>query len=454
MRRYSPIHRICFALLFAFSLCSGAVAQEKSEKRPVALEADVTGTIGPATALYVSKAIAKARAMQAEVLILRLDTPGGLMTSMREIIEAIVASPVPVVGYVAPSGAHAASAGTYILYSTSIAAMAPGTNIGAATPVQIGGDGVPGLPSPGEKKDGEAGKKPPASTLEHKATNDAVSLIRGLAEMRGRNADWAEKAVREAATLHATQALELHVIDAVAADDVELLKAIDGRKVTAGGRERKLATAGIAIERIQPDFMSRLLGTIANPNIALMLMMIGFYGLIFEVMSPGAVVPGVLGAISLLLGLYALSELPLDIAGLALLMLGIAFMIAEAFMPSFGILGIGGIVAFVFGAAMLVNTDIPEYRVSPSVIGGTAVTSAAFLILLMGYVWRGQRRKPVSGAEQLIGSQALVLEWQGLEGYVWALGERWHARADKEFTPGQKLKVQELDGLTLIVSPE
>ena len=455
MRRYSPVLRLWFALLFAFVLCSGAAAQENSEKRPVALEADITGAIGPATALYVSRSIAKARAMQAEVLILRLDTPGGLLTSTREIIEAIIASPVPVIGYVSPSGAHAASAGTYILYATSIAAMAPGTNIGAATPIQIGGEGLPGMPSPGEKeKNGESGKKPPASTLENKVTNDAVALIRGLAEMRGRNADWAEKAVREAATLHAKQALELHVIDAVAADDVELLKAIDGRKVTVGGRERKLATAGIEIVRIEPDFISRLLGTISNPNVALILMMIGIYGLLFELMSPGAVVPGVLGAISLVLALYALSELPLDLAGLALVMLGIAFMIAEAFMPSFGILGFGGIAAFVIGAAMLVNTDIPEYRVSPSVIGGTAVTSAAFLILLMGYVWRGQRRKPASGAEQLIGSQALVLEWQGFEGYVWAQGERWHARGDKEFTAGQKLKVQELDGLTLIVSPE
>lgn len=452
MCRSFPVLRLGFALLFALTLCGSVLAQEISEKRPVAFEADITGVIGPATALYVQKAIGGARSMQAEVLILRLDTPGGLLTSTREIIEAIIASPVPVIGYVAPSGAHAASAGTYILYATSIAAMAPGTNIGAATPIQIGGEGLPGLPSPDEKgKGGEAGKAPPASTLEHKATNDAVALIRGLAELRGRNADWAEKAVREAATLHASQALEQHVIDVIVPDTAALLKAIDGRKVTAVGHERTLATAGIEIVHIEPDFMVKVLGAIANPNVALILMLIGTYGLIFELMSPGAVVPGVLGAISLVLGLYALSELPLDLAGLALLMLGIAFMIAEAFMPTFGILGFGGIAAFVIGAAMLVNTDIPAYRVSHGVIAGTAAASAAFLILLMGYVWRGQRRKAVSGAEQLAGSEAVVLEWHGYEGYVWAQGERWHACGDKEFAPGQRVIAERLDGLTLVV---
>jgi membrane-bound serine protease (ClpP class) len=461
-----PIHRLLIALLLILSAPHSASGQEGDsvKPKPAALLIDITGVIGPATALYVQKTIDKAREDKAELLILRLDTPGGLLTSTREIIEAILASPTPVIGYVAPAGAHAASAGTYILYATNIAVMAPGTNIGAATPVQIGSPGLPGLPPPEEplpgkqpkdkSKDGEAAKSPhtPGSTLETKATNDAVALIRGLAELRGRNADWAEKAVREAATLNARQALENHVIDLVAADIDELLRAINGRKVTIGQKERILSTAGVKIERSEPGFMVKLLGAISNPNVALILMLVGIYGLIFELMNPGTVFPGVIGAISLVLGLYALSELPLDHAGLALLVLGIAFMTAEAFMPTFGILGFGGIAAFVIGAAMLINTDIPAYRVSYSVIGVMAAISAGFLILLLGYVWRGQRRKAVSGAEQLIGSEAAVLDWQDGEGYVWMQGERWHARGEKKFVPGEKVTVRALDGLTLTVA--
>ncbi len=451
MCRYS-VHRLLLALLITLSGLPGAFGQEGGSETPrrAALLAEITGVIGPATAHHVQTAIDEARARQAEVLILRLDTPGGLLSSTREIIESILASPVPVIGYVAPPGAHAASAGTYILYATNIAAMAPGTNIGAATPVQIGGGGLPGLPPAEEKgKDGQTGKTLP--TLETKAANDAVALIRGLAELRGRNADWAEKAVREAATLNARQALEQHAIDLIAPDIAALLQDINGRKVVIGQQERTLSTAGIEVARIEPDFMTKALGAIANPNVALILMLIGTYGLIFEMMSPGAVAPGVIGAICLVLGLYALSELPLDYAGLALVVLGIAFMIAEAFMPTFGILGFGGIAAFVIGAAMLVNTDIPAYRVSYSVIATMAVVSAAFLILIMGYVWRSQGRKAISGAEQLTGSEAVVLEWQDGEGYVWAQGERWHARGDKEFVAGQKLRVRRLDGLTLAV---
>ncbi|MGO9174460.1 MAG: NfeD family protein [Rhodomicrobium sp.] len=465
MCRHLSVYRLLAALFLALSMPHGGAGQESGGEKlqPVALQADITGVIGPATALYIQKAIDKARLRRAEVLILRLDTPGGLLTSTREIIESILASPVPVIGYVAPSGAHAASAGTYILYATSIAAMAPGTNIGAATPVQIGGGGIPGLPSPDEQrpgghsedksKGGEGGKpvNAPLPTLETKAANDAVALIRGLAELRGRNADWAEKAVREAATLNARQALESHAIDLIAPDTEALLRAIDGRKLVIGQQERTLATAGIEIVRVEPGFMAKALGAIANPNIALILMLIGVYGLFFELMSPGAVAPGVIGTISLVLALYALSELPLDYAGLTLVVLGIAFMIAEAFMPTFGILGFGGIGAFVFGAAMLVDTDIPAYRVSYSVIASMAAISAAFLIVLMGYVWRGQNRKAVSGAEQLTGSEAVVLDWQDGEGYVWAQGERWHARGDHKFVAGQKLTVQKLDGLTLIV---
>ncbi len=459
MCRYLSVHRLLAALVLALSLPPGALGQETGSQgaRRVALLAEITGVIGPATALFVQNAVDEARSRSAEVLILRLDTPGGLLTSTREIIESILASPVPVIGYVAPPGAHAASAGTYILYATNIAAMAPGTNIGAATPVQIGG--LPGLPSPEEqpagkpqdKGKGEETRQAPLPTLETKAANDAIALIRSLAELRGRNAEWAEKAVREAATLNARQALEQHAIDLIAPDIPALLRDVNGRKLVIAGQERTLSTAGIEVIIVEPGFMTKALGAIANPNVALILMLIGTYGLIFELMSPGAIAPGVIGAICLVLGLYALSELPLDYAGLALVVLGIAFMVAEAFMPTFGILGFGGIAAFVIGAGMLVNTNIPGYRVSYGVIATMAVVSAAFLILLMGYVWRSQRRKAVSGAEQLTGSEAVVLDWQDGEGYVWAEGERWHARGDKKFAAGQKLRVKRLDGLTLVV---
>ncbi len=460
------VRRVFLALLFVLAALAGAMAQRSGRGAPLhpAVLAEATGVIGPASALYIQDAVDEARKRQAEVLILRLDTPGGLLTSTREIVQTILASPVPVIGYVAPGGAHAASAGTYILYATSIAAMAPGTNIGAATPVHIGS--MPGLPSPPapqpaqekeknkEKKKGAEPAKPaqaPLPTVETKAANDAVAWIRSLAELRGRNADWAEKAVREAATLNPRQALDLHVIDLIAPDIRELLRAVHGRKIVINGQERTLQTAGIEVVRFEPGFMTKALGALANPNVALILMLIGTYGLIFELMSPGAVAPGVIGAICLVLGLYALSELPLDYAGLALVVLGMAFMIAEALMPTFGILGFGGIAAFVIGAAMLINTNTPEFRVSYSVIITMAAVSAAFLILLMGYLWRSQRRQAVSGTEELPGSEAIVLSWENGEGYVWAQGERWHARGGENYAAGQRLTVKKAEGLTLVV---
>lgn len=461
MRNYVRLRRVFPVFFLAILLLGTGAARSPDSTKRVAILAEITGVIGPATARYVEKAIE--RAQQAQLLIFRLDTPGGLVVSMRDIVKAILASPVPTVGYVAPPGAHAASAGTYILYAMNIAAMAPGTNIGAATPVQIGG--LPGLPEPNGEKPGSEppksdqkdGKPPPVSpgnALAAKSINDAVSLIRGLAELRGRNADWAEKAVREAATLHARQALDEHVIDFVANDIDELLRDINGRKIVLGNHEeRTLSTSGITVERFEPDFMTKALGTLANPNIALILMLIGIYGLIFEFMNPGMVLPGVAGAISLLLGLYALQELPLDYAGLALLVLGIAFMIAEAFLPSFGVLGFGGIAAFVIGAAMLIDTDIPQYQVSWPVIVGMAAVSAAFLILFVGYAWRSQTRKVRSGVEQLIGSEAIVLDWSGDRGHVWVEGERWNARSELSFAEGDRVKVKGRSDLTLFVGP-
>jgi membrane-bound serine protease (ClpP class) len=451
------VHRILLALLIALAALPAAWAQQEGASTPpprrIAILADITGVIGPATALFVRNAVDQARERHAEVLILRLDTPGGLLTSTRQIIQTIAASPVPVVGYVSPAGAHAASAGTYILYATSVAAMAPGTNIGAATPVQIGGTPLPAMPSqePPKDKDKTKPSQTPLPTIETKALNDAIALIRRQAELHGRNADWAEKAIREAAVLNDRQALEQHVIELVAPDITELLRALNGRKVSIAGQERTLATTGIEVERIEPGFLTKALAALANPNVALILMLIGTYGLIFELMSPGNIAPGVIGAISLVLGLYALSELPLDYAGLALIVLGMCFMIAEAFMPAFGILGIGGIAAFVIGAAMLVNTNIPAFQISYTVIAIMALISAAFLILLMGYVWRSQHRPPLGGADELPGSDAIVLSWENGEGYVWAKGERWRARGGRNFAAGQRLTVRKLDGLTLIV---
>ncbi len=429
---------------------ASAPAQEPAKR--IAVIANVTGAIGPASARYVEKAIREAKRRNAEVLILQLNTPGGLVSSMRSMIETILASPIPVVGYVAPPGAHAASAGTYILYATHVAAMAPGTNIGAATPVRLGG--TPSLPGTDPKDKKPGAKKPPTNqdSLARKATNDAVAFIRSLAELRHRNADWAEKAVREAATLHAREAVEMGVVEIVAADVSDLLLALDGRRVTVGKTARTLHTRGATLERFEPDFTTRVLGILADPNVSVILMMIGVYGLIFELANPGNVLPGVVGAIALVLGLYSLQQLPLDYAGLALLLLGVAFMVAEAFVPSFGALGIGGIVAFIVGATMLIDTDIPEFQLSLTVILTMAAVSGAFLILLIGYVWRTHHYKVQSGVEQMTGNKVTVVDWTGKEGHVWVQGERWNARGDRAYATGDELVVQRMDGLTLVVT--
>ncbi len=459
----------CLAVAVAVFLTAVAWAtaqtSDKSDPPPIAILAAIEGPIGPATVHHVERVLEHARARKAEVIILRLNTPGGLSDAMREIITAVLAAPAPVIGYVAPSGAHAASAGTYILYATHIAAMAPGTNLGAATPVAIGG--LPGgFPSPGDQpveegsepdgdknadNEGKQGGLAPAEATTAKATNDAVALIRSLAEMHGRNADWAERAVREAASLSASAALELNVIDLMARDVDELLVAADGRRVSIGGAEQVLSIAGLSVEFVDMDTMTRVLSVLSNPNIALILMMVGIYGIIFEFWNPGGIGPGVIGAICLMLGLYALNQLPLNYAGLALVGLGIAFMVVEAVTPTFGILGLGGVIAFVIGAAMLVDTDAPEYQVSWWLIGSLAVVSAAVLILLLGFTLRAYRRAPVTEYHRMAGAAGRVLEWSQGDGFVWAAGERWRARGPADLAPGQAVRVEGVDGLTLIV---
>ena len=413
---------------------------------------DLKGAIGPATASYIASGLERAREEGAAVVVIRMDTPGGLDTSMREIIREILAMPVPVVTYVHPSGARAASAGTYILYASHVAAMTPGTNLGAATPIQIGAaPAEPNQPDAGEgKEDGESAA--PKNAGERKAVNDAVAYIRSLAEMRGRNADWGEKAVREAASLSANAALEQNVIDIVAEDVGSLLQELDGRTVTVNGQERQLATAGLVLTEIEPDWLDELLAVITNPNVALILMMIGVYGLFFEFMNPGAMVPGTVGAISLLIGLYALAALPVDFVGLALILLGLALMVAEAFAPSFGILGIGGLAAFVFGAAIMFDTDVPQFRINRSIIAAVALFSAGLLIAVARVGIRSLRGRVETGSEELIGARAQVLDWQDGAGHVFVHSERWNAVGPTTLEKGATVTVDSISGLQLGVS--
>jgi membrane-bound serine protease (ClpP class) len=435
---------------------SPLVASAGENNSKLALTVSVEGAIGPATARYVKDALTKASERHAEIVVLRLNTPGGLSTSMREIIADVLASRVPVVGYVAPSGAHAASAGTYILYATHIAAMAPGTNLGAATPVQIGGP-LPGLPdatpdkSDKDKKDGSDQQPKTKDTMTAKATNDAVALIRSLAELRGRNADWGEKAVREAASLSANAALQANVIDLIARDQAELLRQIDGRVVeVAGGDTRHLATRDAAREAIDPGWISRLLKVITDPNVAFILMLIGIYGLIFELSSPGAVAPGVIGTICLLLGLYALNMLPINYAGLGLILLGITLLVIEAFNPTV-VLGLGGIIAFVFGAVMLFELEEPGFRLSWSVIGIAAAIFIGLILVVLGSLRRAQKGPVRLGAQAMRGLSAEILDWSESEGHVFTQGERWQARGTEAFKPGEVVEVANITDLTLVV---
>ncbi len=403
---------------------------------------EIAGPIGPATADYVDRSFDRALAEQAALIVLRMDTPGGLVDSMRVIIQKILAAPVPVVGFVAPSGAHAASAGTYILYACQIAAMAPGTNLGAATPIQMSGRA-------------QAADEAPADTvgLDEKMVNDAVAYIRSLAQLRGRNAEWAEQAVRKAASLSAAEALDAGVIDLMADDLDDLLVAIDGRTVEVGGEERTIETADPTVVTFAPDWRSELLGLITNPNVAYILMLIGIYGIILEFYNPGMLFPGVTGAIFLLLALYAFQALPVNYAGLALIGLGLALMIAEMLAPSFGALGIGGIIAFVAGSIMLMDTNAPGFGISWQVVGGMALAAATLLLALMWLLARSQRQPVMTGREVMIGSRARVVSWDRTSGRVHALGEVWNARGPAGLAAGQEVTITAIEGLTVEVEP-
>lgn len=469
----------CLAGLADLTGSSVASTDDTDSNHAVVLELD--GAVGPASGDYIQRGIEQAEAAGAQLVILRMNTPGGLDTAMRDIISRILASRIPVVSYVAPPGSRAASAGTYIMYASHIAAMAPATNLGSATPVSIMPGGIGGAEPPDEApdagKEDKAGKSedggeedeaasdesasdepaddaPPLRTaMERKVVNDAVAYIKGLARLRGRNEQWAEDAVRSAVNLTAEDALEQGVIDIVAKDIDDLLAQIDGRKLETQSGEVTLDTKDLTVETIEPDWRTRLLGIITNPNVAYVLLLLGMYGLFFELSNPGSLFPGVLGGICLLLALYAFNVLPVNYAGLALILLGMGFMVGEMFMPSFGILGIGGGVAFVVGSLILMETEVEAFQISLPLIISVTVVTAAFIFTLITLALR-QRRKPVvSGREQMIGDVGEASADFSDNGTIHIHGEQWSARTERPVRKGQRVKVRELDGLTLIVEP-
>ncbi|HEX3635741.1 MAG TPA: nodulation protein NfeD [Paraburkholderia sp.] len=513
-------------LALGFALCENAPRGWVAEAAQAAVAPNsvvvipVNGAISPASADFIVRSLQRAAEDRAQLAVLQLDTPGGLDTSMRQIIKAILGSAVPVATFIAPSGARAASAGTYIVYASHIAAMAPGTNLGAATPIQMGiggaeppaGGGMPGLPGTGGGGGAGAQKTEPgvpasagsvksasstssassanpadssasapsgALPLDTQATelrkqvHDAAAYIRGLAQMRGRNAVWAERAVREAVSLSASEALAQHVVDLNARDIPDLLRQLDGRTIGTSHGDVKLSTANAPVVTLEADWRSQFLAVITDPNVALVLLMIGMYGLFFEFANPGFVLPGVVGAISLLMGLFAMQMLPVNYVGLGLIFLGIAFLIGEAFLPTFGSLGFGGVVAFVIGALMLIDTDVPGYGIPLPLIAAVVVFSVAFVFGVSRLALHARRKPVVTGSEGLIGSVGVVLDGgllpEGgllpgdaaadataggtLAGWAQVHGERWRVSSTAPVAAGHAVRVTARRGLTLTVVP-
>jgi membrane-bound serine protease (ClpP class) len=445
-------------LLAGAALMVLATLPDAAVRRAVVLEID--GAIGPAVADYLVRELKALSPDDTGLVVLRIDTPGGLDTSMRDIIRAVLVSPVPVAVYVAPGGARAASAGTYIAYAGAVSAMAPGTNLGAATPIQLGGTPLPG--GNPDRPEGEAADKPKAGdtprrtsldTGSRKAVNDAVAYIRGLAELHGRNADWAAEAVRDSVSLSSSEALKLRVIDVIADDVPDLLRKIDGRTVIVAGKSDRLATAGLQVVRVAPDWRVRLLSVITNPNVAYLLLLLGVYGLIFELSNPGAVLPGLIGTISLLMALYALNLLPVDYAGVGLLLLGVALMVAEAFIGSFGVIGVAGMAAFAIGSIITFRSFDEGFGLSLSVVVAAVIATAALLILVLGLLLRSRRNRVITGSEAMIGAEGETVEWQGETGKIRIMGEIWNARAARPLEPGARIKVVARRDLVLTVEP-
>ncbi|PWE17425.1 hypothetical protein DDZ18_07025 [Marinicauda salina] len=470
-----PVLRPALRLLAAIMLIAGlagvvahGLAQE-SDDAPQVHVAELVGPIGPATATYLIRAIEEAEAEGAAAVILETDTPGGLDAAMRDINQAILGADVPVILYVSPAGARAASAGAFIMYASHLAAMAPGTSVGAATPVQMGGGEAP-VPStepaaePADEdgeEGGDASEAEPdtpaadapgnAQALRNKAVNDAAAYIRSLAELRGRNADWAERAVREAASLTADQALEQGVIE-IRADDIEaLLAQADGRTVALASGETTLAVAGADIVRVEKTFAEEFLATITDPNLALLLVNLGFLGLVVSFYNGLEPVTLIAGAICLIVGFYGLNTLPLNYAGAALIVMGLGLLVAEAFVVSYGLLTAGGLIAFVIGALMLVDTDVPAFRIHWAWVIGMAAGLGGVTILALSYGLAAQLRRSHAGSESMVGDKGKVTDWSGREGHVLVQGEHWRAVSDDALSPGDAVTVIAVDGLTLTV---
>jgi len=446
------IRRVMSAAALALMLAA-VPGDAMAARRAVVLTID--GAIGPAFADFIAMELAGLSPADTGLVVLRMNTPGGLDGSMRKIISAILASPVPVATYVAPSGARAASAGTYIAYASAVAAMAPGTNIGAATPIQLGGGSF--FPTD-KKKDADKDKKDAeqnesGDTHMRKVINDAIAYIRSLAELNGRNVEWAEKAVRQADSLSASAALELNVIDLIASDVPELLRKADGRTVKAAGKPVKLETAGLEIVRIEAGWRTQLLAIITNPNVAFMLMLIGIYGIIFELATPGSIGPGLVGGISLLVALYALNLLPINYAGAGLVLLGVALMVAEVFIGSFGVIGVAGVVAFAIGSFMMFQSGVPGFELSIAVVAAATLVSAALFAIVLYLLVRSRGRPVVTGKEAILGAEGEAVAWQQDTGRVRVLGEIWLARSARPLEPGTRIKVVDRDGLVLHVEP-
>ena len=451
------------SIAFLFALITGFLASAAHADGDVVV-LEVTGGIGAATAEYVTSGIEHAEAAGASLVIIEMDTPGGLVSSTRDIVQKILASSVPVATHVTPEGARADSAGTYILLASHLAAMAPTTHLGAATPVSLGGDdSAPTFPPqpPGEVDENSTGdsepdenSQQPGTAMDRKVLNDAIAYIRGLAERHGRNADWAEKAVTEAATLTAVEALEENVIDFIAATRDELIEQANGREVVMATGPETLELENATVSEYEPNWRIRILSAIANPEIALLLGMIGFYGLIYEFLNPGAIFPGVAGVICLLLAGYALQVLPVNYAGLALIIIGLALMTAEAFAPSFGFLGLGGIVAFVFGAIMMFDSGIPGFGISITFVAALGIFAALFVFWLVSFLLKLRRRGAVSGAESIVGGIGKAMfDFTG-DGKIWLQGESWAARSSQPLQKDQEVVVTSMVGLTLEVEPK
>lgn len=467
------------AALFGLSSFAQESAAPATNPQGVILKLD--GAVTPAVAQYLGREIAEASEAKKDLVIIEIDTPGGLMDSMKTIIKAILASETPVATFVYPQGARSASAGLYIMYSAHVSAMAPSTNTGAATPIEIGG--APGENEPASREEDKEKDAAPSSeraretasdaidayeeikptdirdasdaplsndsAMRAKVINDSVAYIRALAHERGRNADWAESAVRDAVSVTARDALELRVIDYVAEDIDDLLKQMNGKVVKVASGEKTINTENMILEEVPPTLLEKILGFFADPNVAVILMSLGTTGIIIEMWNPGSVLPGIIGLTCLILGLYSFQVLPFNWLGLVLMGAGALFIVVEAYTPTLGLVGLAGLILFGFGLFVV----FPEegFRVSPTVIGTVIAIVGGFLGLILVAVVGSRSHGPLIGAEAIKRREGVVDDWNGKEGHVIVEGERWRARADKTLKKGERIRVVEVDGLVLVV---